>query len=397
MKKRIKQLLVEGHFLLTICKKIDYSIGVLARKLLYHSGEIQKNKIFVMTYDDLFTCNPRYIAEELLRQNLPVQIIWAVSPKITEEQRREFPPEIRLVNRGSFEMYEEMASAKIWIDNALNCVWDNMPKKKGQIYINTWHGSLGIKRLSGGSVWMRRARRCQKYTDFCISNSTFEEKVYKDTFWPETTYLRYGHARNDILFREAFRKDTHQAIVQYFGLEPDSKILLYAPTFRDDMSTDCFDLDYAALKKSLETRFGGSWTILVRMHFKNRMSNTVFSRHHWLKNATHFPDMQKLMVSADAGITDYSSWAYDYLLTRRPLFIYATDIDRYNNQRGLYYPLQETPFAIACNSTELCANIEAFDGSAYGERIEQFLNEKGCIEDGKASERIAYKIMELLK
>lgn len=396
MNKKVKQILVEGNLFGYIRKKVDYLIGLLSRRIIYQKGEIQNNKIFVMTYDGLYACNPRYIVEELLRQKLPVQIVWAVAPEITEEQRREFPAGIRLVTRGSFEMYEEMSKAKIWIDNALNCVWDGMPKKDGQIYINTWHGSLGIKRLSGNRTWMMRAKRCRKVTDFCISNSTFEENVYRDTFWPETPYLKYGHARNDILFRVDCRDALRREVFQYFGLDAEQKIVLYAPTFRDDMRTDCFNLDFDALKASLERRFGGSWVILVRMHFKNRLDDTTFAQRDWLKNATPFPDMQKLLAVVDAGITDYSSWAYDFVLTRRPLFIFATDIDRYNNQRGFYYPLEETPFSIARSSGELCENIAAFEESVYVNRVESFLEEKGCIEDGHASERIVEKIKEVI-
>ena len=68
-------------------------------------------------------------------------------------------------------MYYEMSTAKVWLDNALNCVWDNgMKKKPGQVYINTWHGSMGIKRLSGDKHWLRRAKLCNDVTDYCIYN-----------------------------------------------------------------------------------------------------------------------------------------------------------------------------------------------------------------------------------
>ena len=97
----------------------------------------------------------------------------------------------------------------------------------------------------------------------------------------------------------------------------------------------------------------------------------------------------RLMAAADIGITDYSSWIYDFLLTRRPCFIYASDIELYNTQRGFYYPLETTPFPIAQNTLELCENIKKFDHSKYQFALEQFLSDKGCIEDGKAAERIA--------
>ena len=97
--------------------------------------------------------------------------------------------------------------------------------------------------------------------------------------------------------------------------------------------------------------------------------------------------MQELLAVADAGITDYSSWAYDYVLTRRPLFIYATDLDQYDQGRGFYYPLTETPFSISQNTDELSENNQA--------RIDDFLAKKECVDDGHASERIVGLIKQV--
>ena len=187
------------NFFARIRRRLDYNIGLCARKIVYARGNIQKNKIFVMTFDNNYSCNARYIIDEVIRQRLPVDIVWVVSEK-AKLNSSHFPPEVRLVKRGSYAMFEEQASAKVWIDNALNCVWYGMPKKKEQVYFNTWHGSMGIKRLSGDRSWMYRAKRCNRQTDYCISNSCFEEDVYHGSFWPDIPCLEYGHARNDVLF-----------------------------------------------------------------------------------------------------------------------------------------------------------------------------------------------------
>ena len=96
-------------------------------------------------------------------------------------------------------------------------------------------------------------------------------------------------------------------------------------------------------------------------------------------------------------MTDYSSWIYDFLLTKRPGFIYAQDIDKYYNERGFYFSLYDTPFSVATNNTELIENIMQFDPVVYQSNVQKFLEEKGCIEDGNASLRMAKKIKELLK
>ena len=76
------------------------------------------------------------------------------------------------------------------------------------------------------------------------------------------------------------------------------------------------------------------------------------------------------------------------MLTRRPCFIYASDMEKYNEERGFYYKLETTPFMLAKNTEQLCDNIKNFEQNVYEERLDAFLKDKGCMEDGKASERI---------
>ena len=342
-----------------------------------------------------YNCNLKYIVEEMLREELPLDIVWVI-PANGKINRRDYPAGVRLIKYQSKEMYYEMSTAKVWLDNALNCVWDNgMKKKPGQVYINTWHGSMGIKRLNGDKHWLSRAKLCNKATDYCISNCKFEEDVYSDTFWKDVPYLRYGHARNDILFRTDLRGLRKQICARY-NVSPGKKIMIYAPTFRDDGSLDWCDLDFERLRTDLEQKFGGSWVIFIRKHFKNRaksVTEDVFDGS--IIDVTDYLDMQELLAVADAGITDYSSWAYDYVLTRRPLFIYATDLDQYDQGRGFYYPLTETPFSISQNTDELSENILAFDDGAYQARIDDFLAKKECVDDGHASERIVGLIKQV--
>jgi len=378
-------------------RKADLLIGILVRKLIYSKGKIQNNKLFVMTYDYSYSCNPKYIVEEILRQGLPIKIVWAVPAKgpIPEQQ---FPVGIDLVRYGSYTMYAEMATSKVWLDNALNCVWNRMPKKPEQIYLNTWHGSMGIKKLNGNKTWLHRAKRCNKITDYCISNSEFEEKVYHDTFWKDIPCLKYGHARNDIFFNQNTRDVVRDKVCAFFDIEKKAKIFLYAPTFRDDGNMEWFKLDFENLKQCLDERFGGEWTILVRMHFKNRKKRMKISdEQFWLKDASQYGDMQELLVASDAGMTDYSSWAYDYILTKRPLFLYAPDLSTYDYNRGFYYPLETTPFPLAQKENELFEAILQFDYQEYLPKVEAFLSEKGCYEDGKAGIRAVGFIKNIMK
>lgn len=390
----IRRAMVEGKVLYNVILNVDFYSAMLMRRILYRNNPVKKNKIVFMTFDRDYTCNPKYIAEEILRQNLDMDLVWITARETVDSTH--FPQKIRLVNYGSAEMFEEMATAKVWIDNALTGVWHNMPKKKNQIYLNTWHGSLGIKKLSGNSHWLRTAARCNKATDYCITNSTFEENVFRTTFWADTPVLRLGHARNDILINPDQTAAARKKVLEYYGLSEDTKIAMYAPTFRDNGNTQVYNISFQTLKQSLAKKFGGNWVIFERAHFKNRASQVPHMEKDVI-NVSSYPDMQELMAAADAGVTDYSSWAYDYILTGKPVFIYAPDLSAYAGGRGFYYPIETTPFAIAETNEQLAQCIEQFDADQYEKDVKAFLTDKGCYEKGNAAAEIVSFLKEKME
>ena len=113
------------------------------------------------------------------------------------------------------------------------------------------------------------------------------------------------------------------------------------------------------IKEALEERFGGKWQIVIRLH--NRLKKESRS---WLNllpsyvsDATFYEDMQELLLCTDVGLTDYSSWIFDFVLSGKPGFIIELNLEDYENARGFYYPIDTTPFPIATSSEELARII----------------------------------------
>ena len=113
-------------------------------------------------------------------------------------------------------------------------------------------------------------------------------------------------------------------------------------------------------------------------------------------NLSAYDDVQELLASADCAITDYSSCIFDFVLTRKPGFIYAPDIEKYNQERGFYYSLYDTPFPVARDNDELVFNIKTFDNNLYLSKVGEFLKEKGCVDDGSAALRTVNLVEKLL-
>lgn len=397
---KLEKAFIEGAIIKRTLETADKAIGYVSRNIMAANTKVEKNKIVFMTYDNDYSCNPKYIAEEIIRQNLPWDLVWVV-PKKGSMLSSNFPPQIRRVRRGSYFMFKELASAKIWIDNSINCFWEPILKKKDQYHIETWHGSMGIKRVGKNDVknpkWVARAKLCSENTNFCISNSTFENDVYATTHWPNTPKLLYGHPRNDYLFSPEKIAEARKKVYDLLDIPEEDHILLYAPTFRDDGRQVYKEIDFTAMAEAMAKKFGGTWKILVKLHFHDRSKKIPENEFpSCVINATGYTDMQELIMAAEAGMTDYSSWAYDFVLTKRPMFIFAPDLKTYNTERGLYYPLETTPFPIATEAHQLVDNIIGFDNDQYQKKIVEFLDDKGCVEDGKAAKRVVELIKKLM-
>ena len=135
--------------------------------------------------------------------------------------------------------------------------------------------------------------------------------------------------------------------------------------------------------------------IIVRAHNKDRAA-WGFKESDWLKDGSFYGDMQELLPGIDVGISDYSSWVYDFMLTERPILLYAPDLELYDQERGFYYPIDTTPFPVAKTQSELEKAVLEFDESIYKADVKRFLEDKGCYEDGKACERIVEELDKLM-
>ena len=390
-----------GQFFVKLAQLFDHAVGQLVRNRISRKGKIDPKKVFFQTFQGDYTCNPKYITEELLRQGVDARIVWA-GRKQSICTPGAFPYGVKTVDMYSYEMMQEMATAKIIVTNSVEYQKRKMPIKKDQIVFQTWHGSLGIKRFdkghNNGKAWVKAAEYNGEIADYCISNSTFENDVYRTSYWDKSEILEYGHPRNDILMQpETPELKKRKAFIRKgIGIPKNAKVVLYGPTFRDAHNFDCYNIKPDVLFEALEERFGGEWVLLNRYHPTVRKLGTGFEGSNNIINVSQYPDIQELMLIADIAITDYSSWIYDFMLTRKPGFIFATDIKKYDNERGFYFRLDSTPFPVATTPGGLARNVKAFDEEKYAVELEEFLKGKGCFEDGHAAERTVEKIKEIL-
>ena len=371
---------------------------------IYGNDPINAKKIVFDNYmGNGYGCNCKYVTEELIRRRTDLDLVWIVKNVNVHE---EFPDKVRLVEYGSPEALAEYYTAAVWVCNYhLIKYWNKgLVKRAGQYYIQMWHGSFGIKKiekncdcLTSSQSWTYLAKKNSENTDFWISNSSFEDKVYRNAFWSVKNILKLGHPRNDIFFGNR-QYSAYKKVREILSIDKEENILLYVPTFREKFNFPEYKLDVARIKETLEKKTNEQWKIVVRLHprMRDSLEKIYDNAENMIKNADEYPDIQELLAASQIVITDYSSCIFDFLLTGRPGFLFVPDLESYDQERGFYYNLEETPFPIAHTNEELMDNIKNFDGEEYSRRVKNFLKGKGSVEDGNASVRVCDLIEHLL-
>ncbi len=356
---------------------------------LFRIFPIRKDKVFFENYFGRgYGCNPKYICEAL-RSRGGFRLVWQTFP----EYRESLPSGVGWVKYNSIRSVFEQATSKVWVCNVRRFRY--IRKRKNQIYIQTWHGAIGIKRCEGDAEtkisprFLKMAKHDSPMIDLMISNSTFCTNVYKRAFWYDGPIAEFGYPRNDFIVRPDLK--TLEKVRRSFSLGEDSRIFLYAPTFRKNSAAwNLAEFDIPRALSALEKRFGGKWICLLRLHpwaakcFKGKIPLTekIF-------DATYYPDIQELLAVADCMATDYSSCIFDFLVSRKPAFMFAPDIDGYVQERGLLFDPFRLPFPCATDNDGFERAVLSFETGPYRGKVDAFFGENGLKDDGFASERSA--------
>ena len=357
-----------------------------------------KNKVFFSCftgkrYDD----SPRYISERLHEICPDVQIVWQEHKDCTIDM----PAYIKKVKFRSLKSMYEMATSKVWVDSHLKKTW--MKKRREQYFIETWHGGIPFKKIcddvddknkvSAELVWTKYT---SEIADLFISDNDIRSELYRRAFYYKGEILKCGLPRLDPFFKD--NAQLKEKIRALYNIPGDCLIAAYMPTFRDNPTKEIFDLDFEGARRAVKRRFGKECVFIVRLHpLMLKQAKEYYTYSDTLIDTTDYPHVQDLLLASDLLITDYSSTIMDFLLTKRPSFLFAVDEASYTKERGFYKPLNEYPFPLAHSNAELIKNIEEFNKEEYLKRITEFEAECGTYNNGTATDTIVEIIRERLK
>lgn len=334
--------------------------------------------------------NPKFIAQEFLRRKLDWKLYWVA------EGNYDLPNGLIPLRPNTIAFAWQMATAGTWIDDTRKLYY--YKKRPKQFYIQTWHGGLGLKKVEKdcedalSKEYVAFAKEDSKHTDLLLACCRWESESYREAFWYDGPILENGIPKNDIYFEDP--APYIQKVHAHFGLPEGTKLVLYAPTYRDSRKTNMYNLDYPALLGALKKRFGGSWAVLVRMHPNVSYKDYPLTYTNRILNASPYENMQELLVASDIIISDYSGCAFDFPMIGKPGFLYAEDYEEMKRTKDYYFQLEDLPFTLALTNEQLLEQIESFDEAAYQSKCKEFCDMLGFYDDGHASETVVDLILE---
>ena len=378
----------------------------LFRKLPINNNLI----IFASNMGRNYSGNPKHIYEEMVRQGLDKKLkcVW-----ILEDITTKIPGKAKKVKRSRLMYYYYLARAKIWVFDTRDPRY--VQKREQGYYIQTWHGTplkkLGLDMkdvfMSGSEniiTYKRNMYHDSRKWDFLLSQNEFSTEIFKSAFAfskkssPYKEIWTYGYPRNDILVNNN-NKEYINKLKDYLNIPKDKKILLYAPTWRDNefyrRSVYKFvtAMDFDLLKEKLSH----DYVVIVKYHYLVMEDIDWSNYKDFVYTFGADQDIADLYLVSDMLITDYSSVMFDYSILNRPMFFFMYDLESYRDElRGFYSNVvEEIPGPISKTTEELIKDIKSYSPSLYKDKYNAFHDKYNKNDDGKASKRVIDRILEL--
>lgn len=354
----------------------------LERRYATRPGGLENAVFFESFYGRNASCNPLAIDRELARRAPGITRYWSVVDLSVQVPDGAIP-----VVEGSPDWWRARGSSRLLVVN--DWLRRRFVRRTGQVVLQTWHGTP-LKRLAlhRPGFDLRRTAAVVKESlrwNILLAQNPYAERILGKAY----AFLRRpiwveGYPRNDVL-TTGDGSTTRAAL----GIRPEERVLLYAPTWRDDRSEMVDFVDPAALAAATDS------VVLVRGHSRTLQPGRDASGPR-VVDVTGFPDTSRLLLVADALITDYSSVMFDFSVTGKPMYFLVPDLEHYRGElRGFYFDLPvHAPGPVVHSQDELVDAVTAADAAAYAEKYAQWRAKFNARDDGRAADRVVSRIID---
>ncbi len=373
---------------LTIGPPIDpaYDSGegqaALERRYATRPAALENAVFFESFYGRNASCNPLAIDRELARRAPGVRRYWSVVDLSVQVPEGAVP-----VVDGSPEWWRARGSARLLVVN--DWLRRTFSRRPGQVVVQTWHGTplkrLALHRRGFDPRRMAAVLKESRRWNVLLAQNPYAARILGKAYaflsrpvWVE------GYPRNDIL-----TNGDDGATRAALGIRRDERVLLYAPTWRDDRAEMVDFVDPARLAAATDA------VVLVRGHSRTLLPGRDAEGPR-VVDVTGFPDTSRLLLAADALITDYSSVMFDFSVTGKPMYFLVPDIEHYRGElRGFYFDLiAHAPGPVVRTEAELVAALRDGVPAEFDAKYRLWREKFNARDDGNAAARVVDRILD---
>ncbi|WP_100009956.1 CDP-glycerol glycerophosphotransferase family protein [Lentibacillus sediminis] len=259
--------------------------------------------------------------------------------------------------------------------------------------VQLWHAAGAIKKFgledptNGTRSEKAMNRFKQVYSRFHYTTVGSDEMAatFQQSFGlTEDNMIRTGIPRTDILFNKAEKARIYEYIKQDFPAIENKKILLYAPTFRNEQLTDFqMQLDIAKLYHELSDEY----VLFIKNHpAVSYRLDTEYKD--FVYDVSNFQETNKLLLITDVLITDYSSLPFEFSLLEKPMIFFSYDMEEYKVTSGLINNYESQMPGPVVFSTE--AIVQTIKQNAFDlNQVRSFAKKWNEYSSGDSSDHVA--------
>ncbi len=271
----------------------------------------------------------------------------------------------------------------------------NLNFDKNACVVQLWHAEGAFKKfgldINQPEEIRKREEKGYSKLSFVVCSSKGVAPIYASAFgMEESKVLPLGAPRTDYYFSGVDAEKLRAEFDEKYPECKGKKLVLYAPTFRDDKEKNK-ELVKKLSIKNFNDNLSDEYALLIRYHPQVHESGLDLTG---AVDLTSYPNVNELILISDILITDYSSICMDFSMLDKPTVFYAYDLEDYASDRNFYFDYEEyVPGVVIKKEEDLIRVLKNHEYELDSERNLKFKNFNFDCLDGKASKRVVDTIL----